>query len=100
MNAKTLKALKGSIEKWQKIVSGMRRDEGSSNCPLCREFLHTHDCVGCPVFESTGRVLCRDTPYGPYDKVGAADYGSPYGKALAIAELEFLKTLLPKRAKR
>ena len=39
MNSKTLEALKGSIKKWQRIVSGTARDEGAINCPLCWKFL-------------------------------------------------------------
>ena len=38
MNARTWKALEGSIKKWEDIVAGKRGDRGSRNCPLCREF--------------------------------------------------------------
>ncbi len=38
MNNETLVALRGSIEKWEKIVGGSGVDGGIENCPLCKEF--------------------------------------------------------------
>lgn len=97
MNAKTLKALRGSIAKWQAIVDGTGVDEGNKNCPLCQRFVYfwfgykkpiAKMCVGCPVYEKTGKKGCRNTPYDDYA------YGSDSIKN-AQAELDFLKSLLP-----
>ena len=36
---KTLRALKGSITKWNKIVKSTKaEDKGTANCPLCKLF--------------------------------------------------------------
>jgi hypothetical protein len=66
MNAATLKALKGSIKKWDTIVDGTGVDVGTGNCPLCLKFFHASRwgiCGGCPVKNATGRVGCVGTPY-------------------------------------
>ena len=94
MNKETLKALKGSIHKWEKIVAGIGDDDGPDNCPLCQLF-NTSDvdeleaCNGCPVAEKTGEQYCLRTPYDQYS--GAATTSN------AKKELAFLKSLLPKR---
>ena len=36
MTKKVLKALKGSIKKWESIVKGTGEEHGSKNCPLCK----------------------------------------------------------------
>lgn len=72
----TIEALKGSIEKWAKIITGDAVDEGGYNCPLCRKFVLAEDagpndswdsgvggCDGCPVAERTGKPLCGGSPY-------------------------------------
>lgn len=83
MNDETLKALKASIRKWERIVKGGMEGD----CPLCKMFRDRDiedDCDGCPVMEKTNRPFCRGTPYWDDD--------SP---AQAKAELDFLKSLLP-----
>lgn len=99
MDAKTRKALEGSIEKWQKIVAGTGIDEGARNCPLCAMFYNL-GCHGCPVRECSGRPFCFDTPHDAY--VNAIEYGtrSPEALRAAQAELDFLISLRPKKAKR
>jgi hypothetical protein len=92
MDEITLEALKGSIEKWEKIVAGTGIDQGSKNCPLCKVFLEPDPpgenyCDGCPVKEKTGLKLCYGTPY---EKWLYCDT-----KNVAEKELEFLKELLP-----
>ena len=92
MDKKTLKALKGSIEKWEKIVAGTGKDEGPNNCPLCKLFNkiegeEKYACNGCPVKEETGQKYCWNTPYEVYEP-------NPTKKN-AIKELNFLKSLLP-----
>lgn len=97
MTPETLKALKGSIEKWRRIVEGTGWDYGPRNCPLCIMFRDWDDdgvnsCGGCPVKERTGKDGCEDTPYEAY--VDAE--GTIGEKAAARAELDFLRSLLPK----
>lgn len=109
MNEETIKALRGSIKKWKSIVAGTGKDEGVSNCPLCKLFFHK-DCEGCPVKEKTGEECCIGSPYEEYDD--AADEGifeenvwnfrdaTPEELTkLAQAELDFLISLLPKGEK-
>lgn len=120
MDEKTLEALKGSIKKWEGIVAGTGEDRGIENCPLCQVFYApfidrpdnetledlrkrlSQACVGCPVYQSTGLQSCEDTPYD--DHVNWDDFGDGESKYAtkqdaAIAELEFLKSLLPEEAK-
>lgn len=94
MDVVTLGALRGSIEKWRRIVVGTDEDRGASNCPLCHEFL-AKSCRGCPVRERTGKMFCWGTPYGEYSDLTDEEERSPLGRALAKAELEFLQSLLP-----
>lgn len=95
MSPETLEALKGSIEKWRKIVEKIGEDHGTQNCPLCRLFHSDYReeddcCAGCPVHEHTELSLCMGTPYDNYTE-------NPSTKN-ANAELEFLRSLLPKEA--
>lgn len=98
MPPETLEALRGSIAKWEAIVAGTGEDLGPENCALCQEFI-TNDCEGCPVYQATQRVYCMSTPYGYYTEgwkafhiEGRKDIDLT---ALAQAELDFLKSLLP-----
>ena len=92
-----LKALKGSIRKWQRIVAGDGHDEGNDNCPLCKVYFD-RNCKGCPVAKATGEIQCGGTPYdddwdGGAIFTGVADTDE---RILAAAkELRFLKSLLP-----
>ena len=108
MNARTLKALRGSIEKWEAIVAGTGMDLGAANCPLCALF-RAADCSGCPVAKAAGRPDCSNTPYIAWIRVGRdrrrtiilySGRVSARLKRLAQAELDFLKGLLPKRKPR
>ena len=102
MNKKTLKALKGSIEKWRKIVHEDGEDFGTDNCPLCDCF-YSKGCNGCPVAEETGMPDCNDTPYLAWRDYQVDDgrFNFPNrafdekAEELALAEYEFLKSLLP-----
>lgn len=94
MKAETLKALRGSIAKWEGVVAGTIEDKGPSNCPLCQLFIDNDDCAGCPVAAFTGEDGCGDTPYEDY----SAAEGKGDEKAMeraANAEVAFLKSLLP-----
>ena len=108
MKPETLKALRGSIAKWDAIVdSADEFDNGSINCPLCDLFLGEGDCLGCPVSEFTGSSGCSLTPYQTWASHLAVDHGleeHPLHRVegcakclkLAKAERDFLVSLLPK----
>ncbi len=104
MNAETLKALKGSIKKWERIVRSTRsRDRGDENCPLCQEFDAL--CTGCPVATKTGYIGCHETPYQEWighhrgDHIEKSTFSRiPHCKEclrLAKAERDFLISLEP-----
>lgn len=111
-----LTALQGSIAKWQAIYEGTEEDRGSDNCPCCVRYLSVgasseKACTGCPVAISTGLAHCDDTPYirqwlpvayisFTVDRSGRVNRfaDTPERKAAALAELNFLKSLLPREA--
>jgi len=117
MEETTVIALKGSIEKWQKIVAGTGVDKGPTNCPLCQLFnsftqaLNKTVCVGCPVRDKTDIRFCRLTPFEDWEhywetvdgtfglepKPLVGDYAKQHAEAVAIAqrEVDFLTSLLP-----
>ncbi len=105
MDKRTLKALKGSIRKWEKIVNGTGVDLADKNCPLCSLFFRFPEgCSGCPVVERTGFNLCSLTPYDKWLVHHEIRHnGSEVLKVecdtcrrIAERELKFLKSLLPK----
>ena len=105
MNRETLKALRGSIKKWEKIVAGTGEDDGCNNCPLCDLFFNkTGSCFGCPVMDKTGRDECVGTPYGAWRWTHEDNFpltaDTPEQKTAARRELKFLKSLLPKDARK
>jgi len=109
MPARTLKALKGSIRKWEEIVAGSGIDRATDNCPLCQLFIVANDtCSGCPV-DSAGHHGCFGSPYdrwcGHCMETRTEDGGierravTDAAMEAARAELRFLKSLLPKEAR-
>ena len=99
MNEITLKALKGSVEKWHNILHHDGEDNLRGNCPLCMEFSDIK-CRGCPVAEKVGKVGCDGTPYEGWSILqNDLDCIAPYkiqGSATreaAQAEYDFLKDL-------
>lgn len=109
MEQRALKALKGSIRKWEKIVAGTGRDKGGDNCPLCLEFNDRFSqepvCEGCPVYEKTGKTLCDNSPYDEWLRLvhapqrqqnpGGFKVENAKEKRAAQKELDFLRSLLP-----
>ena len=100
MDAKTLTALKESIEHWRRMEDGSqkrRESPSAEQCALCNIFNapRTPQCIGCPVMEQTGLSLCNETPfidaYEAFLKTGI----SPTFRAAAKKEREFLESLLP-----
>jgi hypothetical protein len=100
MTPETLEALKGSIEKWRKIVEEGGVDEGWENCPLCALFFR-NGCVDCPVSDATRMVSCDGSPYEEWNAqchLTGRKADTPKKLAAARAELEFLRSLLPQEA--
>lgn len=66
-NLKTQIALWESIEHWFENWSDPKFSEtGGCYCALCDLFvgrIYIDDCIGCPVFEKTGRQYCENTPW-------------------------------------
>ena len=104
MDAVTLEALKGSIEKWEAIVAGTGEDRGGLNCPLCAEFGNAK-CGGCPVADAVEEEWCNGTPYEQWMRKVTGERDASTGcyvrkavtdehKALARQELNFLVSLL------
>ena len=109
MDRATVKALRGSIKKWELIVLGRGTDEGDDNCPLCHMFFD-NDCIGCPVSARTGHSNCVGSPYAKFVSAVYADFNSlvdgyeeggvnavigPRSMQAAIDEYNFLVSLLP-----
>lgn len=108
MTKKALKALKQSIAHHERMLAGKEqpgeRPNGKS-CPLCQEFGNILDCRGCPIRKRTGRPCCEATPYWDDENFNLQDHWEVCTDSVqtmvrweqqAKAELEFLKSLLPK----
>lgn len=106
MDEETLAALKDSIDgKWKGIRHEGKEDKGHRDCRLCALF-NDEDCQGCPIFELTGSLFCRQTPYedwashhsrahvldAPYLRLHA---GCDECADIADKMIEFLESLLP-----
>jgi hypothetical protein len=107
MDSITLRALRGSIEKWEK---NLKQDNWRNvttdvvSCPLCVMFLLNkrpgdNPCEGCPVFKKTGVSGCNTTPYTQvmmYKQTAEHDDTILDFERRAIQdEIDFLKSLLP-----
>jgi hypothetical protein len=102
MDAETLVALHGSIKKWEAIAAGTGDSPGAQNCPLCAMFNwvcnrdRPKGCKGCPVQEATGLGGCVGTPYQEYEDAEEDDDDNVgLLHDIAVAEVDFLKSLLP-----
>lgn len=96
----TLVALQLSIQKWEGIVAGTEVDRGADNCALCAAFTHPY-CRGCPVRKAVANWGCEDTPYEEWNRLTRSQghvrkAETDAQRAAAQAELDFLKSLLPK----
>ena len=109
MDAKTLKALEGSIEKWRLIAYESGEDRATDNCPLCSIFFNEFRCGKCPVRLKTSLQACSGTPYTDWTSHHTEEEShttNPYKvecptcKDLAKAELKFLRSLRPRKKRR
>ena len=97
-NKEQVKALKGSVRKWQRIINDTGVDLGTDNCPCCKLY-YKYNCRGCPIRIVTGQRQCNSTPYdrilGTWELLGK-DFSSysELQKQAAKDELYFLKAIL------
>ena len=104
MTKQNITAVKASIKHWERM-----RDNKPQNgemptdeyCPLCLLYFD-EECEGCPIMSKTDDGRCRGTPYrDAYDAWQDNDgtFSSPAFKTAAQKEIDFLKSLLPKKVK-
>jgi hypothetical protein len=105
--SEVLKALDGSIKKWEQIVASTDAiDHGWRNCPLCTLFNNATKhgngvCRGCPVRDNTGDLYCDSSPYADWADHMAAHNSRDWSRIadcaecsrLALAELLYLQSL-------
>ena len=121
VEVRTIKALKESIEHWERMSKYKDIDHtetpNSDDCALCDLFLnsglrlvlnqlyHRKECINCPVYAKTGHAGCRATPYEAVTEYWESftcnkqDFDAKIWKKLCDDEIKFLKDLLPKGAK-
>ena len=113
MHKHTLTALKASIKHWEENVAAENPKDSNahgSSCPLCRVFIKD-TCKGCPVKLETGFDYCEKTPWrlastarvnwfyariNPRPSTENIGRSKQKWRSAAQAELDFLKSLLPK----
>jgi len=115
MNKEVIKAIEGSIAKWDLIAQGIGINQGGYNCPLCKMFSDLNYenlgvCDNCPVYLKTGFIQCFRTPYydfvdatwGPFDTRTLPEMENEVGPVCDACEreIEFLIGLLPEKARR
>ena len=101
-----IKAIKGSIRKWRRVIFFIEADDAWHNCPLCYLFLgskltDTDFCINqgqkCPIYKQTGKSLCNGSPYGDF----SGGYpNSPKDWWYAVREWWFLKKVLKQYKRR
>lgn len=106
-----VRALRQSIEKWKMNSEAKfpeNADMGPTSCPLCLMFnpeaapVSPLLCVGCPVYEHTGKQYCEKTPYDRCHMAHSHWELEPKNRHLrrrytdwAKKEVAFLESLLP-----
>jgi len=99
-----LKAVAGSVRKWERVVDG-GVDKGFADCPLCHLYLSSDQkryCKSCPIAITSGVWGCNITPYeewgvfadlAPWPKKHLYHNDNPKAIAAAKAMLAFLRKL-------
>lgn len=92
----TAEALELSIKHWEENVAVEKIYHarlGISSCALCVKF-RTNGlcCFGCPVYEESGEIGCRETPYVEAH-IAYVNRNLENFKIAAQKEVEFLKSL-------
>jgi hypothetical protein len=91
------------LEHWERLSKCTTLEEvqeegyGVSDCAFCREYIYEDEpCRGCPVFEDTGVLGCKETPYVAFTKAldlhNLDDY--PFPAALIKDEQAYLTELI------
>lgn len=93
-----------TILHWQRILN---HEEPATrhNCPLCQKYNNGSEdnCVGCPIYEITGKPYCVDTPFtmlahhhqtSHHDKPVISN-DCPICEDLINQEIQFLRSLHP-----
>ena len=111
MKDETKVALQQSIEHWERLRDGTHHEHEQPSdldcalcnrftCGVCQRFNNYGELIEkCPVFEVTGIFACRNSPYGDaklafhnsYDEFTSEERYNRMN-----AEVQFLKSLLPK----
>lgn len=114
MHPDTIVALEKSITKWENIVARKKTDQGSKDCSLCERFSDYRCTIEedgvvveeCPVAIRAEDYGCSHTPYAEwiraYPRPTRVCDPSEYTDEqilLAEQELDFLRSLLPKKRK-
>ena len=94
------------ISHWERMAAcvssaGMREEgHGPEACAFCLKYNNEvteraqENCVGCPIFEDTGKPYCQDTPYT--DFATTLKYQTAVPRYEALTELDYLKRLREK----
>ena len=56
------KSIEHWYDNWEVVQTNKLPHLGAKNCALCTIYID-NDCIGCPVFESSGLPGCAGTPY-------------------------------------
>lgn len=116
MSPEMHEALLHSITHWMELAKPTMDDWHSSSCALCEATKKDNDgiinCTKCPIYEKTGSMYCKSTPWKKYNGYRAWLECSEYHvrlesedtrdievkhnlTTLALAEANFLRSLLP-----
>jgi len=108
MNPKARAVYNEVLEHWEDILRRAKADLllpiGPDDCAWCRLFnslkSRSDDCIGCPIYERTGKQYCYGTPYWAVDDAyDAVRYASGTKAKLCRAireQLALIRSLLPK----
>lgn len=102
MDAKTLQAVKDSIAHHERLLAGVPGEHyGTHQCALCQLYNNPDTdpdvrCFGCPVSKATGHARCIGTPYNEAQREFLRNEDDQKWRTAQQAEIDFLKSLLPK----
>ena len=107
MNNSIKEAYNSSIAHWERLSKCKTVEEfkaegiGPDKCGFCLLFLKYYapsedNCIGCPIYNATGKKYCHDTPYNDmadkfFDFTNGVSDEAPHKEIQE--ELEFLRNL-------
>lgn len=103
-----IKAIKGSIRKWRRIVLLYGKEDGYQDCPLCDLFFGKNSLVycsagdgqECPIHVISGDHSCMNTPYDAWVPGRFRRVTNLVNWYWAFREYLFLKKILKKYKRR